>query len=140
MITRPAIPSDAYLLQLRPEDAREVSEGWREKVAESIRQGNTYAALEGGELLALFGIQPGPGVLGPWLLCARGIRRHQRELMRRARRVVHALRQSAQAGTLVYNYIPKDSHGNRRFVERLGFVILPAPGDGQDLFFLPPHV
>jgi hypothetical protein len=42
-----------------------------------------------------------------------------------------------QCSGLIYNYIPKRAHSNREFVQALGFVILPSPRDGFDLFFLP---
>lgn len=119
-------------IQLRPEDASEVSEGWKEAALEG-----TYsrAAVDShGRVVAVYGWATSEQEVGPWLLCSDLVRQHRRFLARHARRMVQAFRQD---GRLVFNYIPKDSPGNRRFVERLGFRILPSPGEGPDFFYLP---
>src|SRR5439155_15070004 len=52
-----ADPSDAYELQLREEDAREVSPGWRQVVALSALEGHAQSARDGeGRLVALWGL------------------------------------------------------------------------------------
>ena len=133
---KPATPAHVEAIELRPEDSLEVSPGWRERLLADLE--NVMAAEDPeGTVVALFGVKAGEHELGPWLLCSAAVERHQATLLRTARRVVRSLRQD---GRLVFNYIPKDSTGNRRFVERLGFRILPSPGDGMDLFYLPSHV
>jgi hypothetical protein len=133
----PAKPEDAFELALREEDSREVSEGWRVSLALAIAAGEGVAYRDSeGHLLALFGLSVFDKEASPWLLCSPLIEQHKVAVWRRARRIVASFRKDAN-GRLVYNYIPKDSHGNRAFVQALGFRILPSPRDGFDLFYLP---
>lgn len=122
-------------IRLRPEDAREVTPGWKERAL----QGRTsWAAVDGrGRVVAVWGVVIGDRELGPWLLCSPLVARHTRTLMRKATSLVQWLR--GDRHRLSFNHIPKDSPGNRRFVERLGFRIIPSPGPGPDFFYLP-HV
>lgn len=134
-----ARPEDAFELQLREEDSKEVSNGWREGLAVAILTGEGVAYRdELGTLVALFGVTAFEQEVSPWLLCSPIVQRHQATVWRRAKHLVKQLKQTA-AGRLVFNYIPKDSHRNRAFVLALGFRILPSPRDGFDLFYLP-HV
>lgn len=120
-------------IQLRPEDAREASEGWKD-AADPER---SVAAVDTeGRVVAVFGIVEGAREVGVWLLCSDLVDNHRATLWRHAKGFVKLLRKDPR---LAFNFIPKDSHGNRRFVERLGFRILPTPGGTHDFFYLP-HV
>ena len=141
MIVSPAKPEDAFELQLREEDACEVSAGWREVCAASIRHhGGIIARDERGRVVALGGVGLEEGTCVPWLLCSDLLADHRAAVWRCAKRALRDyLRPAARSGLLVHNFIPKHSHGNRRFVQALGFRILPSPRDGFDFFYLP-HV
>jgi hypothetical protein len=133
----PAKPEDAFELNLRDEDAREVSPGWREALAITIAAEEAVAYRDReGNLLALYGLCVFSNEASPWLLCSPLVERHKATVWRRAKRLMRAL-QAHRGDRLIYNFIPKDSHGNRRFVQALGFRILPSPRDGFDLFYLP---
>lgn len=123
--------ADLDAIQLRPEDAREVSPGWKES---ALGPASCAALDDQGRVVAIGGAVLGPEEVGVWLLCSDLVGNHRVTLGRAILRVLEALRQDSR---LVFNYIPKDSHGNRRFVERLGFRILPSPGEGPDFFYLP---
>jgi hypothetical protein len=136
IVSAHARPSDAYELQLRAEDAAEVSEAWRQAVEFSILNGEAFSFRDqDGALVALFGIDRTEHAAGIWLLSSSLIEQHKAAAWRIATRVVKHLQQ--QCSGLIYNYIPKRAHSNREFVQALGFVILPSPRDGFDLFFLP---
>lgn len=136
VVVRPADPSDAYELQLRAEDAAEVSEAWRQSTERAILNGEALSFRDqDGALVALFGITRSEYVTNIWLLSSPLIEQHKASAWRYAKRVVEYLRQ--QRSGLISNYIPKGAHSNREFVLALGFLILPSPRDGFDLFFLP---
>jgi len=126
------------LLELRPEDAREVSEGWRQRCLADPN--GTAVVDEWGRVVAIYGAVQGDREVGPWLLCSALIEQYPKRVMRYARGFIKGMRAGAAgSGRLVFNYVPKDSPGNRRFIESLGFRILPSPGPGPDFFYLP-HV
>ena len=133
----PSDPSDAFELQLREEDAKEVSEGWRHGVALAILDGGcvSYRSPE-GLLLGIFGMAQVGEEFGIWLLCSGHAARFKASVWRTAKRMVAQARTSAN-GRLIYNFIPKYSTSNREFVSALGFRILPSPRDGFDFFYLP---
>lgn len=134
-----AVLEDANELQLRPEDAAAVSGRWRENVALSIsRDGGVAFRDREGNLIALYGISYFGPTASPWLLCSPLIEKHQATVWRRAKHIVRTIREVSPPGLLIFNWIPKDSAGNRAFLLALGFVILPSPRDGFDFFFLPP--
>lgn len=135
-----AVPADAFELQLREEDQQEVSEGWREKLAKALEQGNAVAFRDQHGLLVALGgvvVTQGGQEVSPWLLCAPEVSQHKAFAWKAAKRFTQHLRGES---ALVYNFIPKTSHANRRFVQALGYRILPSPRDGFDFFYLPPHV
>ncbi len=132
---RIAQPGDTAHLQLRPEDATEVSPAWAAKVESEIAAGRAVAAWEGPELVALCGAAPGHDFLSPWLLASPAIEKHSRTVMRHARQFVADLRSDGRA--LVGNHIGKNAAANRAFVQALGFVIVASPGGSHDFFYLP---
>lgn len=133
----PAQPKDAYEIQLREEDAREVPEGWREELARAILTGTAVSYRDPqGRLVGIFGFNESDREVGPWLLCSDLVEGHRREVVQLARQWVGLLKDMA-GERLVYNFIPKDSTRNRAFVTALGFRILPSPRDGFDFFYLP---
>jgi hypothetical protein len=133
----PAKPEDAFELQLREEDAREVPEGWREELSQAIRAGQAFSYRDfSGALVGIFGFNESSHEVGPWLLCSRLVGDHRRALVQSARLWVKFL-QAYAGGRLIYNYIPKNSPSNRAFVQALGFRILPSPREGFDFFYLP---
>ena len=134
----PAKAADAFALTLREEDAREVTPGWRERIAELI--GTSKGVFAGwdleGNLLGLGGAIASDEEVVPWLLCSPLVDQHRASIFRIARRAVAQLRLAPQR---VGNLIPNDSPRNRAFVERLGFRITPTNDAGIDYFYLP-HV
>jgi hypothetical protein len=140
MITdRPATEADIKALELRPEDAAEVSPDWRIRAIYSLRKGALIQAyLDGDKVVALCGLTEGPMFAGPWLLCSPEVENHKAYVWRKAKRLVGILRDNAKSVT-VGNYIGKASRSNRRFIQALGFVILVAPTGDHDFFYLP-HV
>jgi hypothetical protein len=141
MIITPARPEDAFELQLRAEDASEVSSGWQQVCAASIgHHGGIVGRDALGRIVALGGVCIEEGTCVPWLLCSDLLSSHRAAVWRCAKRALrHHLLPAARSGLLVHNFIPKGSRGNRRFVQALGFRILPSPRDGFDFFYLP-HV
>lgn len=131
---REAQPGDSARLVLRPEDAAEVTLGWQGRTEAEIAAGRALAAWDGDELVALCGVAPGEDLLAPWLLASPSIRRHRRLLAQKARHLVATLRDDL---CTVGNYIGKDSPSNRKFIQKLGFVILPSPSGDHDFFYLP---
>ncbi|MFN3914736.1 MAG: hypothetical protein ACK4K3_07435 [Aquabacterium sp.] len=134
---KPAVPGDSLRLCLRPEDAEEASPGWQDRVEQQIAHGNVRAFWEGDHLVALAGITPGPDFLSPWLLTSERVTKHAKVALRIGRGVVQALQREPHT---VGNYIGKSAKTNRRFVEALGFLILPCPSGDHDFFYLPKHV
>lgn len=132
-----ALPGDSAKLALRPEDAAEVSPDWRTEVEAQIARGAAAAFWDGTELVALAGVCTGPDLACPWLLCSPSVARHRATLMRRSRAVVGGLREVEET---VGNYIGKQSLENRKFIQALGFVILPSPSGDHDFFYLPKNV
>lgn len=133
----PAQPNEAFELQLREEDAREVPEGWRGELAQAIQVGTAVSYRDQqGRLVGIFGFNESDHEVGPWLLCSGLVEDHRREAVQLARQWVDLLKDMA-ADRLVYNFIPKDSTRNRAFVTALGFRILPSPREGFDFFYLP---
>lgn len=131
---RDAKVGDAARLVLRPEDAAEVSPGWQERTEAEIAAGRALAAWDGDELVALCGIAPSEDLASPWLLASPRISRHRRLLAKTARHLVADLRTYP---CTVGNYIGKASASNRKFIQKLGFVILPSPSGDHDFFYLP---
>jgi hypothetical protein len=136
-----AVPADAFELVLREEDAQEVTEGWRERVAACIATVGAVAFRDAtGALLGLGGVvHVNDHSISPWMLCSAGIREHARDIWRAAKCGVSHLH-GFTGHALVFNHIPKKSHSNRRFIQRLGFHIIPSPDGEFDLFYLPPNV
>lgn len=134
---RKAQPGDTLRLVLRQEDAQEVSPGWQATIEAEIAQGAAQAYWEGEHLVALAGVAMGPDLLCPWLLTSDRVIKHKKLVIRMGRRLVQAL---LREPTVVGNYIGKHAKTNRRFVESLGFVILPSPSGDHDFFYLPKHV
>lgn len=136
----PAQPHEAFEIELRAEDAREVSEGWREELAQSIKHGTAVSYRDQfGNLVGIFGFNESDREVGPWLLCSGLVEGHRREVAQLARQWVGILK-GISSDRLVYNFIPKDNARNRAFVTSLGFRILPSPREGFDFFYLPPNV
>jgi hypothetical protein len=142
----PARPEDAHELTLREEDAREVSQYLLgdpvAALAASIDPACTMAFRDPqGRLVGLGGATSDARTLSPWLLCSDRLEAHKASAWRLAKRYVAILQQQADEGYLIYNYIAKDSAQARKFVQALGFVILPSPAGSFDFFYLPPsHV
>jgi hypothetical protein len=139
----PATEADVDELVLRAEDAREVSEGWRELVKVVVARGGVEAFRDpAGALAGLGGItRPDLVTLSPWMLCSDVANRHARDVLRLSRWMVRKrLAPFVREGGFVFNHVPKDSYGNRRFLQSLGFRIVPSPDGRWDLFYLPPHV
>lgn len=132
---RAAQPGDTAHIQLRPEDAAEVSPAWASVVEAEIAAGRAVAAWDGPELVALCGAVPGPDLLSPWLLASPAIEKHRVTALRHARHFVADLLKSGYS--VVGNYIGKASKANREFVQALGFVIVPSPDGSRDFFYLP---
>lgn len=131
-------PRDILEFPLRAEDATEVSEGWRESTVALAAEEPVFLAHDELGPVALFGASMMDGMVSPWLLCSDRLGRNRAAVLRHARALVaERLQPLADSGQLIYNFIPKDSPGNRRFVQALGFRILPSPRDGFDFFYLP---
>lgn len=135
----PAVPSDAYHIDLRDEDRAECERygrGSAEQALEASIRSSPAATFrdDDGTILAIFGVSSSEdGSLHPWMVSGRAVSQHRRALVGVGRYVVERLRQCAGP---VYNFISKDAHSARRFITSLGFVIQPQPGP-FDLFYLP---
>lgn len=100
---------------------------------------SALVALDGdGQVVAAFGITEGDHEVCPWLLCSALAERNAIVGMRLARQFIALLRRVAGPRT-AFNWIHKDSTQARRFIQRLGFRIIPAPAGDFDYFYLP-HV
>ena len=128
---RPALPSDAGTLVLRPADRAE-AEAWSNDppetiVADSIRHSSeAWAGLAGGELVCLFGVAPLTliGVTGiPWLMGSVHIERHQRAFLRRNAEFIG--RWQADYPVL-RNFVDARNSTSQRWLRWLGFTIGPA--------------
>jgi hypothetical protein len=139
----PATVEDAFAIRLRKEDEHEVSLYGVAEPRAVIALGidpATSVAVRGpsGDLAAIGGVvQVGPNELSPWLLCSDLIGQHPRAAWALARRAAASLQAKANEGCLVYNHIAKDSVQARRFIQRLGFRIVPTPASPFDFFYLP---
>lgn len=137
---RPAIPEDAVLIDLRPEDAAEVvlygvpQEEALEFTIRNSRQAWTFEDSL-GRVVALFGMSAKEGLIHPWLVCSPLVTDHARDVVGLGRSLA-ALWRTQPA--LVCNYISKDAAGARAFIQRLGFRIVPSPVGPFDFFYLPP--
>jgi hypothetical protein len=129
-----AEPGDSDKLTLRPEDQAEVSPEWRAHVEAEIAHGFVLCYWAGPTLVAMFGITKAPDLLGPWLLCSDHINAHRGDLMAVARACVDEFRTYAET---VGNYIGKHAHANRKFIQKLGFLIIKCPSGDHDFFYLP---
>lgn len=144
-----AYPEDGYAMQLRQEDYEEalLYEGrgapGGHRLALSIQASHEAmkAVDEDGNILAIGGIQHFPGRVCPWVVCSPLIHKHRRFAVGFSQRWIANFCNQLPPGTLVCNYIGKTSRSNRRFVEMLGFTIVPAPSGPFDFFYLQvPHV
>jgi hypothetical protein len=138
LIGSAARPADAFELDLREEDQAEVSEGWRTRAANAIEEGNAQTYRDAaGSIVGIFGVTfPLDGVVSPWLLCSPLLAQHRREALRRGRRMIDAIRRAAP-DAFVFNHIPKAATSNRRFVQAMGFRVVPSGESGLDLIYFP---
>jgi hypothetical protein len=134
----PAKPADAYELELRDDDAREVSEGWRERITDAIKAGGAWAYRDQqGQLVLLYGVvQFSDRLLSPWMLSSPLVSEHGVFVMKEAGRVIKELTDRMPEGAFLGNFISKDSPRNRAFVQSLGFSFYPTPEEGKDVFGL----
>lgn len=142
LLREPAKPADAYELELRDDDAREVSEGWRARITDAIKAGETWAYRDSqGRLVILGGVAKlSNEIWSPWMLCSPLLEHHKVFVKKEARRVVQDLLTQMPVDASLCNLIPKDSPRNRAFIESLGFRIYTTPGEGRDVFRLSNHV
>lgn len=140
---QPLRPADLEEIELREEDAQEVEQGGGLDLRPLYPKIRGHFALtardQQGRIVGIFGIVQGGGVLSPWMLCTRLIENHRVEAYRQARRFLRVLLSEAPPRALLTNRIAKSSHSARRYVESLGFVVVPTAG-AFDLFFHPDHV
>lgn len=140
LAVRPAEPEDAFALVPRPEDAAEIQQYGFLNPAVALMDSlelsrSAWAATDAGGLVALFGHSEDDLGVHPWMVCSRAVKRHPRPLLGLSRLAVDGWR---SLGVPVWNYISKQAHTNRRFVEHLGFVIEPLPHHPRfDRFYLP---
>ncbi len=136
LILRPARLEDADLIQLRVEDQEELglyrSGSFRRTLGSP---GGHWTAECNGHVVAIGGVAASSQGLHPWLMASPAIVEHRRPLAAAARTLVARLRAQPLP---VWNLIGKASGRNRRFVEALGFVIIPLPEGPFDRFELPP--
>ena len=135
-----ARPEHAALLapRLRAEDREEAAlypcspeEGLRASIE---LPGWAEAAFDGDTILALYGVAQVSGVARPWLMASEAFQGHARAFLRLAR--FHATALRAQGGPC-WNFIGKQSHSNKRFVEAHGFIVKPLSRGPFDIFTLP---
>lgn len=142
---RKAEPEDAFRLVLCEQDARERALRGHPKPQEAFAEALAALPLsiaaedQEGRVVACGGIAETKEWVSPWLLFSDLAVRHKFTLLKAARRVVKGLVEDTNGGRMVFNYIGKESHEAREFVQRLGFRILPSPAGPFDLFYLP-HV
>lgn len=144
-----AVPEDGYNMPLRKEDYEEallyngrgVPGGDRLALSIAASHEAMKAVDEDGNILAIGGIQYLPGRVCPWVMCSPLLNKHRRFAVGFSRAWIRNFTAQLEPGTLVCNYIGKTSRSNRRFVEMLGFTIVPAPAGPFDFFYLQvPHV
>lgn len=137
---RKAAPEDAYALVPRPEDAAEIQQYGFLTASPALRDSlelsqHAWAATDKTGVVALYGLAADETGVHPWLICSGAAKGHPRALLGLGKRIVSGLR-ALEAP--VWNYISKNAHTNRRFVEHLGFVIEPLPDHPRfDRFYLP---
>lgn len=140
MITvRPAVPEDAARIKLRVEDLAEAHlyrfPSPRAGLLHSIEVSQeAFTALDGKTVVAIWGVFQDEVGLHPWLMSSKAVAGHSRALLGHARSLVQRLRAS---GLPINNLIGKQSVSNRRFVEHLGFRIVPLRNPVFDRFYLP---
>lgn len=140
---RPAVPSDAGGLVLRPEDRLE-AEAWshdppEKTVADSIAgSSEAWAGLAGGELVCLFGVAPLTlvGVTGiPWLMGSVRLEQHQRAFLRRNRDFVERWNREYP---VLRNFVDVRNKTSQRWLRWLGFTLgEPVPYGVSGLPFHP---
>lgn len=127
---RPALPSDAGNLVLRPSDRAE-AEAWshdppEKTVADSIKDSSeAWAGLADGELVCLFGVAPLTliGVTGiPWLMGSVAIERHQRAFLRRNADFIDRWQVEYP---ILRNFVDARNTTSQRWLRWLGFRIDP---------------
>ena len=127
--------AEALAANMRQEDVDEAKAcGFSplEALRDSLRASEVaLAALCGGEVLALYGVVPvnvearGDALQGVvWALTSKAVDAHRMAFHREACRVVAALAAAYPRG--VYNYIDARHATALRWVQRLGFVVLPV--------------
>ena len=137
---RPAVPEDADRLVLRKEDLAEARLYGFKTPADGLRASLEMTPMASaaedsqGRLLALWGVAVCGEHQRPWLMCSEAAKGHPRALLDMAQKTVRWCKAS---GRPTENFIGKASTSNRRFVQRLGFVIEPLPNPVFDRFYLP---
>lgn len=139
---------DADQIDIRAEDLAEIAlygsaispqEGIRRSILCSP-EAWTARDPKTGEVVAIFGVGEGHTAEGivrsPWLISSEGLRRHGRDAIRIGRAVRENLQKQVKRGAIVRNYISKQAHANRAFVERVGYVIEHVPDSPFDIFRL----
>lgn len=142
---RPATADDLGAIKLRPQDLEEVlaaspdstpEEVLRASVGLSDIEASVGVDEETGEVVCVYGCATGPDCLVPWMLSAASVSKHRVAIFREAERFIERCLEAAEMRPLI-NYIYKHNSPARAFVRRLGFTILPAPGNGDfEAFFL----
>lgn len=90
-----------------------------------------------GEPVAIFGCAFSQERAYPWMLSSPQIKHYARDVVLHGRFCVsewHALARELEV-RLLCNWIHKKNHSARRFVQALGFTILPAPNGDFDFFY-----
>lgn len=137
---RPARGSDAAALRPRPEDLREIQQYGYLSPEAALRDslaisGRAWAGTIDGRVVALLGVSQDDTGVHPWLMSDSALAGRKRAVLGLGRGIVDWLREFRAP---VWNFISKDAHGSRRFVEHLGFVIEPLPDNPRfDRFYLP---
>jgi len=95
------------------------------------------AVDEEGLVIAIYGCSFGEGYAFPWMLSSPLVQHHGVEAVRLARAFVRSWLSEARAKNIpmLCNYVNRENHSARRFIQAMGFTIFQSPGPGPFDFF-----
>ncbi len=107
-------------------------------VSVGCTQNPMTAVDDDGRVVAILGCSFGAGYAFPWMLSSALVRQHKKAAISLAQMMVEEWMEEAREKgiPMLCNYINRDNHSARRYVQGLGFTIFNSPGPGPfDFFF-----
>lgn len=95
------------------------------------------AFTEEGDVIGIFGYSVRDHHVTPWLMCSDHMDKYTKRLLRTAHGVIDDLLRE-HPGKLLCNHVARGNQSAKRFLQSLGFRIMPSPGMGEFEFFFHP--